>query len=361
VVSFGLWGLVALAHFLSRYQHQQSLGAPTPLSSFVPALVYFSVYALLTPVTIRLAERHPLERRQVGRLILGYVLGGVAFAIANGVARETVFLVRGFFAGTIATRNWLQLEREFLYDFAGDIFEIYSPLIVIGQIMAYHRRFKDREVQLAQAQLQALKSKLQPHFLFNALNSISSLMFTDVRAADKMLSRLSDLLRLVLESDGAQETTLSKELEFLDVYLQVEKFRFEDGLEVIVDAAPATLDANVPQLLLQPLVENAIHHGVAKRSAKGRIRITSRHDCKHLYLLVTDNGPGFETDREPEPRRNGVGLMTTRQRLQTLYGDSQRLTIRNLPEGGAEVCVEIPFSTKHVRRPSHHPEPQRQS
>jgi sensor histidine kinase YesM len=351
-VSFGLWALVALAHFLSRYQHQQSLGAPTPLSSFVPALVYFSVYALLTPVTVRLAERHPIERRGIGILVVGYALGGVAFAVANGVVRETVFLIREFLTGSISSRNWVQLQREFLYDFAGDIFEIYSPLIVIGQIMAYYRRFKDREVQLAQAQLEVLKSKLQPHFLFNALNSISSLMFTDVRAADKMLSRLSDLLRLVLESDGAQETTLSKELEFLDVYLQVEKLRFEDGLEVIVDAAPTTLDAHVPQLLLQPLVENAIHHGVAKRSAKGKIWITSLHDCKNLYLRVTDNGPGFASDGGREPSRSGVGLVTTRERLQTLYGDSQRLSIRNLPEGGAEVCVAIPFSIGHLQRPA---------
>ena len=186
-------------------------------------------------------------------------------------------------------------------------------------------------------------------------------MLTDVAAADRMMISLGDLLRMSLKENENQITTLAGETEFLSLYLEIERIRFEDKLHVLIDIAPNCLDAQVPHLLLQPLVENAIHHGVAKRSAKGRIRISSRHDCKHLYLLVTDNGPGFEPDRGQEPRRNGVGLITTRQRLQTLYGDSQCLTIRNLPEGGAEVCVEIPFSTKQVRRPLHHAEPGRES
>jgi LytS/YehU family sensor histidine kinase len=223
------------------------------------------------------------------------------------------------------------------------MFQIYMPIVVFGQMMAYYQRLKNREVQLAEAQLEALKSKLQPHFLFNTLNSISALMFSDVKAADKMMSRLGDLLRSTLEEGGVQETTLGKELQFLDMYVQIEKLRFTDRLEVIVQADPATLDAHVPQLLLQPLVENAIHHGIAKCSGGGTVRIASFHDCTHLHLRIADNGRGLE---QGSSQREGVGLAATRTRLQALYGESQSFSIDNLPEGGVEVSIAIPFSVE---------------
>jgi LytS/YehU family sensor histidine kinase len=167
-------------------------------------------------------------------------------------------------------------------------------------------------------------------------------MFIDVRAADAMISRLSDLLRLALDNERTQEITLNGELEFLDAYLQIEKIRFKDRLEVQVDSDSSALDARVPHLILQPLVENAIRHGTSKRSENGVVLIRSFREHSRLYLVVRDNGPGF-SDVLKNCHGDGHGLTITRERLKTLYGNAQRLTMRNLPEGGAEVCVDIPF------------------
>jgi LytS/YehU family sensor histidine kinase len=166
-------------------------------------------------------------------------------------------------------------------------------------------------------------------------------MHTDVAAADKMMTLLCDLLRMSLEKTGVQVTTLNSELEFLDGYLAIEKVRFGDRLRVVTDISPDTLGAHVPHLILQPLVENAVRHGVAKRSTEGEVCIAARHDDQNLYLRVRDDGPGLNES----PPKKGLGLEATRERLQTLYGDNQSIEIRSTPEGGVEVCVRIPFSS----------------
>jgi two-component system LytT family sensor kinase len=195
---------------------------------------------------------------------------------------------------------------------------------------------------LAKAHLHALKSQLQPHFLFNTLHSISALMLTDAMAADRMMSRLSDLLRMSLESDRAQITTLSRELEFVNGYLEIEKVRFEDRLTVVLDIAPETLDAQVPHLLLQPLVENAVRHGVARLPSGGEIRITTSHNDRSLHMRIRDNGPGL-IDAAEVQSKDGLGLGATRERLRTLYGNDQEIDVRNAVDGGVEVHVRIPF------------------
>jgi LytS/YehU family sensor histidine kinase len=167
-------------------------------------------------------------------------------------------------------------------------------------------------------------------------------MLTDVTAADRMMSRFSDLLRMTLEDGAGHVTTLSRELEFVSGYLEIEKVRFGDRLSVTIDFAPDTLDAEVPHLLLQPLVENAVRHGIAKLSSKGEIRMTSRREGNSLHLIVSDNGPGFVSPGEPR-LNGGVGLRATLERLNTLYGDTQSLRIRNGRDGGAEISVLIPF------------------
>jgi two-component system, LytTR family, sensor kinase len=183
---------------------------------------------------------------------------------------------------------------------------------------------------------------LQPHFLFNTLHSISALMLTDVVAADHMMTSLSDLLRLSLEDDGTQLTTLSREIEFLGVYLDIEKTRFEDKLHVVFDIAPECLDAQIPHLLLQPLVENAVRHGVSKRSSAGQIRIMACHENRSLQICIRDNGPGL-VELTNGKSSHGLGLRMTRERLLVLYGSNQSCEIRNVKEGGAEVCLRMPF------------------
>lgn len=226
--------------------------------------------------------------------------------------------------------------------------------ILVGLLLGgeYYRRYREREVkasqleaQLAQARLEALRMQLHPHFLFNTLNGISALMHRDVEAADRMLARLSELLRLTLESGDAQEVSLKQELDFLSRYLEIEKTRFGDRLTVEMRIEPETLDAQVPNLILQPLVENAIRHGIAPQAAPGRIELRAERRDGRLRLEVFDNGKGM-TEEKLKSLQEGVGLSNTRARLQQLYGESCRFKLENGTGAGLRVTVEIPFRTE---------------
>jgi len=360
-LSFGVWGVLTFAASIWIYQYDRSVGTPMRFLQEIPLELsdVFS-YAPLTPFVLALALRYPLKKGHWLRPSLVLIGGGVLFTLAHVILRGATYPVwdpgtRGFVsvwntqAHTLGVR-WYLFERLAVVDWFNDIAWTYAPIVVIAYAISYYQKFRERElrtshleVQLAKAHLQSLKSQLQPHFLFNTMHSISALMLTDVRAADKMMSRLSDLLRLSLEDCPLQMTTLNRELEFVGGYLEIEKVRFdEDRLEVHLDLAADTLDAEVPHLLLQPLVENAVRHGIAKRSSRGELRIRSGHDNGNLSVHITDNGPGFTESNGSGPKF-GLGLRATRERLQTLYGDHQSLSIRNLTEGGVEVCVEIPF------------------
>src|SRR6185312_6178697 len=172
--------------------------------------------------------------------------------------------------------HWAPLERLLLWNLVEDVFAIYIPIVVIAHAAVYYRRFRERELrsvqlqaQLSDAKLLALKSQLQPHFLFNTLHSISSLMLRDVSSADTMIARLSDLLRMSLEDTGEHVTSLKREMEFTQAYLEIEKIRFGDRLAVTFDVPARILDSQIPQCLLQPLVENSIKHGISKRTSGG--------------------------------------------------------------------------------------------
>jgi LytS/YehU family sensor histidine kinase len=170
---------------------------------------------------------------------------------------------------------------------------------------------------------------------------------TDVNAADQMMTRLSEMLRMSLQGDDGQITTLSRELEFVSVYLEIEKMRFGDRLKVTFDIADETLDAQLPHLLLQPLVENAVRHGIARMpSSQGKLHLSSRQQGSCLLVTIADNGPGFSS---PDTLRagNGLGLRATKERLQTLYGDRQQFSITSLPNQGTQVSIVIPFCAVH--------------
>jgi two-component system, LytTR family, sensor kinase len=228
---------------------------------------------------------------------------------------------------------------------------IYWLILLISYAFDYQRRYREGEVratrleaQLAQAQLQALKMQLHPHFLFNTLHSISALVHKSPNAADKMIARLGDFLRQTLENAGAQEVSLQQELEFLKCYLEIERIRFEDRLTIQFDIDPQTLDARLPNLILQPIVENAIRHGIAPRTGPGRIEIEARRFNGTLHVQVTDNGQGLSPDSTNGTIvKEGVGLANTQARLKQLYGDDHRLDLANTAKGGLTVILEIPF------------------
>ena len=198
------------------------------------------------------------------------------------------------------------------------------------------------EGQLAAAQLDALRMQLNPHFLFNTLHAVSTLMARDVDGARRMISDLSNLLRLVLDGSDGPEVPLDDELDVLGHYLDIERTRFADRLDVAMDVDADARGALVPTLILQPLVENAIKHGIAPRGEGGRVEIAAHRLNGHLVVHVCDDGPGVPLNG---PTRDGVGLKNTRDRLEKLYGTDAELTLRNRPDGGLDAEVRLPYHT----------------
>jgi sensor histidine kinase YesM len=228
----------------------------------------------------------------------------------------------------------------------------YSTIVAVESSMRYHRRFQHGKIrtirldtQFARARLQALKMQLHPHFLYNSLNSLSELMREDPAAGEEMIHNLEKFLQLTVNHNDEQEVLFEKELEFLQCYLAIENVRFQDRLSVKMEIEPLALKVPVPNLLLQPIVENAIRHGIAPRSKPGEIEIRARRNNGVLQLSVRDNGPGLKKSRKKSKvLRSGLGLTNTKERLNQLYGDSYRFELMNAPEGGLIVSLEIPVN-----------------
>jgi len=228
------------------------------------------------------------------------------------------------------------LQFAFALDFHVGV-AVYLLLVLLRQSRDSEQRIARLHAELSQAQLQALKMQLHPHFLFNTLNSISSYLRKDVEIADEMIGRLGDFLRLTLQNSGAQEIQLQKEINFLKQYLEIEQLRFQDRLQTNFDIAPDTLTALVPNLILQPIVENAVRHGVSAKAGPGMIQvIATRHNSK-LQIMISDNGPGL-----PEQINHGIGISSTRNRLEQMYGAEGVFHISN-QEGRTMALIEIPF------------------
>ncbi len=363
-MSFAVWGLVLVAATAAIAQYYRSRGAPMAFWETLGLEAgQILPYALLTPFVFAFATRYPFRRKNWVRLLVLYAAVGLLFSIVHITLRgmmpfatwdQKAHAWRSAFWDYQVhkpTINWSIVQALFLSNIVDDITEPYLGVVLSAHLFWFYRASREREHralqlegQLTKANLQSLKAQLQPHFLFNTLHSISALMLTDPAAADKMMSRLSDLLRMSLEDGSGQITTLNREIEFVNCYLEIEKVRFGDKLNVKIDVAPETLDAQVPHLLLQPLVENAVRHGIAKMTSGGEICVTSRHDGQFLYLSVRDNGPGFSDLGKSRPN-GGLGLRATQERLQTLYGEHQSLQIKSVQTSGAEVSVQIPFGT----------------
>jgi signal transduction histidine kinase len=365
-ISLGVWSFVSLAGTLTFWQLYRSTDMPMSFRTTLGLeLSQILTYVPLTPLVFWLATRYPIRRDNWKSRTLLYLGAGVLFCVAHVTLRgATHFALYNSkeHAWNSAIWNpqthafaiqWAGLRRLFLNNLVDDITGTFVPIVLIAHAISYYRKYQDRESratqlegQLAKAHLQALKSQLQPHFLFNTMHSVSALMLTDVQAADRMITRLADLLRMNLESAGTQITTLSREMEFVHCYLEIEQVRFEERLTLIFDIAPETLDAQVPLLLLQPLVDNAVKHGISHLTEGGEIHISSHIHNDDLRLEVRDNGPGFTGSKQE--RGFGLGLRVTRERLQTLYGKNQSVEVASPREGGVSVVVTIPFRIRAV-------------
>jgi hypothetical protein len=362
ITSVGIWIFLSLAATLTIYQMYRVTGGVTSVAK-VAAMEFSQLlsYAPLTPFAYWLAIRHPIQRGHWVKPSLLHMASGLTFAFGHIVIRGVT--PYGYWDGThrqwsytfwdVQSHSirfpWALLKSVYLANVFDDITSTYLPIILIAHVLLYYHNSQQKELratelsaQLATARLQVLKNQIQPHFLFNTLHSISALMLTNVAAADRMMTSLSDLLRMSLEDKGDQLSTLNRDLEFLGVYVEIEKARFEDKLRVTFDIEPECLDAQVPHMFLQPLVENAVRHGISKQAQPGEILVIAKHRDQNLEIWIQDNGPGFVGNPE-DVFAHGLGLSVTRERLKALFGSAQHCKVRNTDTGGAEVYVQVPF------------------
>ncbi|MEP6729550.1 MAG: histidine kinase [bacterium] len=319
---------------------------------FVVPVVDSICWALLTVPLFRLAAQYGTERVSRGRQLVVFGLVGIVVVVLVGVlgtATRTQFYA-------LSSSNPRRPNRggpPFWFGMLNALV-IYLGVVAAGLARAYSLRYRARrdqtnllERQLAEARLDALRRQLDPHFLFNTLNVISSLVERDPRGVRRMIARLGGLLRFSLEGADAPEITLRRELELLAQYLDIMQVRFQGRLETTTSAAPETLDALVPTLILQPLVENAIKHGIERQRGGGRILIETLLDGDMLVLRVIDDGAGLavgDASRGDDGATNtGVGLRNTRARLTQLYGSRQQFTLAPALAGGAVAQVRLPF------------------
>jgi two-component system LytT family sensor kinase len=305
------------------------------------------VSAIFTFLILRLARTFRFDRQKWPRSLLVHLPASFAIAAIMTACHLTLDANFDQQFGKVAfthfpARVFVNIDKNLI---------VYWLIIWASHAMNYYKRYRESELQasqlsaqLAEAQLQALKMQLHPHFLFNTLHSISSLLSRDTEAARRMIARLGDFLRLTLENNGAQEVLLREELDFLRCYLDIEGIRFYDRLTVRMEIEPQTLSSRVPNLILQPIVENAIRHGIAPRSTPGLLEIKASRKGETLRLEVRDDGPGMPVEIGANRiGRRGIGLSNTQNRLRQLYGSEANFELANDARGGLLVLLEIPF------------------
>ena len=343
---WGVWTVVALFFCTQVYVITYSQKEPIRYwQSIVVQGTACYIWALATPLMLWLVRRFRIERSNWKRRSLLHFFLSVFLTSGLTALHYVVFMLllgHGSSITPMRTFGYLyyNLDRWVL---------VYWFILLMSHAFNYYNSFRKNELkasqlrtQLVQSQLEALKMQIHPHFLFNTLHSISALLSRDTEGARRMITRLGDFLRLTLENSGSMEVTLQQEIEFLNGYLEIERIRFQDRLTTDIRVDPEVLDVRVPNLILQPIVENAMRHAIGN-SASGRIEVIAAPRNGVVRIEVKDNGPGIGTDRLLEARRGrGLGLANTRARLAGLYGDAARFELNNDPAGGLIVALEIP-------------------
>ncbi|MGN2248478.1 sensor histidine kinase [Frateuria sp. GZRe14] len=348
LLAFGFWTLLALSYALSGGLSSISEGNdPDWTRALVWNAANFYPWMALVPLV------GWLGRRSAGpgwnRFLALHIPAGLAIALAQTLLHLVVFWYAcGPGRMPVATlAAFVRMQFAYTYHLA---LLTYWVMLVVLRGLESRRHLRDErlrnarlETQLAQSQLQALRMQLQPHFLFNTLNAISALALAEPLRARLMIARLSDFLRMTLDQRHAQQVPLAREMEFLRCYLDIQQVRFQDRLSTRLDLAEDTLRAAVPSMILQPLVENALRHGLLATAQPGCLHIASRRDGDLLHLCVDDDGLGLPPDGPLE----GVGLGNTRARLQVLFGAAASLRLSGRREGGTRVELRFPFR-EHV-------------
>lgn len=347
-IGFGVWTVVGFSFGIRSYLYAQMTGPPADFFQMVPNyMVDFYFWGMASPLIFALCLRFPIERGHLADRLVFHIFTGLVFvAVVTALTLPTLW-----FLGLTNRQLHPTLESYFVALITNP-FMIHQGLlaywgtVVVAHAFQYHEQAKigraktsELSAQLAQAQLAALKMQIHPHFLFNTLNSIAALLHKDTEAADRMIARLSDFLRMTLKSSGTSTVTLEQELEFLKTYLEIEKIRFQEKLIVEMEIDEDAANARVPNLILQPLVENAVRHGVAKQTGIGHLNIHANRVGDRLLINIVDNGPG----PQGISKRDGVGLANTRARLEQFYDEFELAIEGRSGTGGTVVSMKVPY------------------
>ena len=341
---FAFWtGLAILSAVNGLLNAPGFIRVMQPTGPVVLAFLEAWLWAAVTPMIFRLSASMPPERMRRGLRILVLITIGLALSI-------TIYLIVDFTRDLIIPpprrgRHHTPLEEVARFRFINQ-FIFYVAVLAAGYARSFFLRDRQQQeqatilkAQLAEAQLNALRMQINPHFLFNTLHAMSALVERDPAGVRKMIARLSELLRHTTDSSARDLIALRDELDFLRRYIEIMEIRFQGRLRVTVDVEDVALDALVPNLILQPIVENALEHGASRVAGTGEIEIRGRRDGERLVLTVRDNGPGIDASRG-----SGIGLANTRARLAQLYGDAARVELSPAEQGGAVAEIVIPYS-----------------
>lgn len=350
-MSASVWALVT----------KESFGLQSLIQTFIPEVIFWNVWILMAPVIFWVSRRSsfsisPFSWKWIVHIPLALLFSAGTFSLyilLIGIHFKLSELVGLSESGTLMRQvEWRIQGLMGIGVPLGTMF--YGLLVVLSHVQNYYERLREEkhrttvlQGQLAQAELQALKMQLHPHFLFNSLNTISSTLQTDAQAADKMLAQLGDFLRVTLDHADRSLVSLEEEIDFLRKYLQIEQHRFEDRLVIQYDIDPKLLCASVPYLITQPLVENAIKHGVGESLETSYLLISAYKQGDTLCIDLFNSGSQLVTESEI---RYGVGMSNTQGRLQQLYGDKGILKIENVPDGGVRARVQLPFKVIEKKR-----------
>ena len=341
----GGWAFLGFVLAIEVYFNNRAWGMPAEFfDAAIPQFGRVIMWALMAPLILRMREKMRLSK--------GRWFGGIGFHLAMSfVVMATYYLGRMFaylmFSDEPLSGFWDVALKGF---FGRNIIDMayYWAVLAFGYSLEIYHRYKNEELRsvqlearLVETELKALREQLRPHFLFNTLNTISVLVREEKRdAAVTLIARLSSLLRMTLDNTRVHEVTVRQEMDFLERYIEIQKARFSDRLNVEISIEPAAMEAWIPNLLLQPLVENAILHGIAGKSGPGRVDVMGRVEDGKLHLEVRDDGPGLGDGIKRA--REGVGLSNTRERIAKIYGAQGQLLLRSEPGHGVSVRIVLP-------------------
>lgn len=345
LVIIGFWAILAILSSLAVFLDSRLLGKQTWLQFLLHSGIHWFIWIVLTPFVLWLSDTFSFERKKWKRSVLLHLFSSLFFSILYSIIR-TLFI----HWGEPFPEIFMYFRNSFIRQAPAQLF-FYWGLLGISHAIKYYRIARDREIkaiqlekELSDARLQFLKNQLHPHFLFNTMHTIANLIREkSYNTSIEMISGFSELLRISIANLNTQFVSLKEEVDYINLYLNIEKIRFKDRLSTKVGISPEVISCQVPFLLLQPFLENSIKHGLTKHEDSQFIHISAAKENQNLIIKIEDNGPGIPDNWSLE-KNSGIGLGNTFGRLTTIYGSSFTMELKNRDNSGVTVTIILPFS-----------------